>query len=156
MFPNSRIRFQLKSEFDMKIMGSFVSKNNFWKQFCITVVENSNQTGMIHPCFDIIDWNFETDFGVRGVLMWTVDCGLTFPCPPLALQPLGAFIDRKLAHSLKLAFPSIIAPTFLNFVTTPASRGTMDFSKANDPAVVLSLSLVAMLSLSRTGMPCSP
>jgi hypothetical protein len=40
--------------------------------------------------------------------------------------------------------------------TTPASRLTTDPSSAMEPAVVLSRSRVAMLSLSSTGTPCRP
>jgi hypothetical protein len=71
---------------------------------------------------------------------------VTLPEPPLALHPLGALSDLKLAHSLKLAFPNMMAPAFLNLVTTPASRGTTEPSNANEPAVVFSLSFVPMLS----------
>ena len=80
---------------------------------------------------------------------------LTLPWPPLALQPLGDSKVLKWHHSLKVAFPNMIAPAFLNLVTTPASRGTTEPSNAYEPAVVFSLSLVAMLYLSKMGMPCN-
>ena len=81
---------------------------------------------------------------------------LTLPWPPLALQPLGALSDLKLAHSLKLAFPNMIAPAFLNLITTLASLGTTEPSRANEPAVVFSLSLVPIVSFTKIGMPCNP
>nr|BAJ86957.1 predicted protein [Hordeum vulgare subsp. vulgare] len=73
--------------------------------------------------------------------------------PPRALHP--ASTCRKLAHSDRLAFPSTTAPARRSRATTPASRLTTEPRRAKEPAVVLSASRVAMLSLSRTGTPCS-
>ncbi|EEE60585.1 hypothetical protein OsJ_13964 [Oryza sativa Japonica Group] len=63
---------------------------------------------------------------------------------------------RKLAHSSRLALPSTTAPARRSRRTTPASRLTTEPSSASDPAVVLSRSRVAMLSLRSTGTPWSP
>lgn len=70
----------------------------------------------------------------------------------------------------------MIAPAARSFLTTPASSGTIDLSKLNDPAVVFmpgtglcssqlyqlsppfdapSDAIVAILSLSKIGMPCN-
>src|SRR5437762_11926260 len=35
-------------------------------------------------------------------------------CPPRPLQPLTEWVDRKLAHSLRLVFPRITAPASLS------------------------------------------
>src|SRR5688572_20404909 len=73
-------------------------------------------------------------------------------CPPRALQPLVDRNERKLAHSLRLVFPRMIAPACRKRVTTAASAGGFAPSSASDPAVVIIRSAVAMLSLIRTGI----
>ena len=62
---------------------------------------------------------------------------------------------RKFAHSLRFVFPKITAPTSRSFCTMNASRGAIDPASASDPAVVIIWSCVSMLSLMRTGTPCS-
>ncbi len=62
---------------------------------------------------------------------------------------------RILANSVRFALPSITAPALRNFVTSVASFFACASASASDPAVVCSLSPVAMLSFSRIGMPCS-
>ena len=82
-------------------------------------------------------------------------CGLLV-CPPRALQPLVDRGDRMLAHSLKFVLPKITAPAARSRATTAAScfgRGAP--TNASDPAVVIIRSAVSMLSLIRTGIPCS-
>lgn len=76
-------------------------------------------------------------------------------CPPRPDHP-DAMLPRKCAHSDRFAFPvakvdarqtpcdckgnkdvpSMIAPPLRRFLTTPASSGTMDPSRLNEPAVV--------------------
>ena len=84
--------------------------------------------------------------------------------PPRALQPLRkrpasvtglGTRPRKLAHSDRLVLPSTTAPAARSRVTIAASRGTRLPTSASEPAVVSIASLVAMLSLSRTGIPCN-
>src|SRR5690348_11502375 len=43
-------------------------------------------------------------------------------CPPRPLHPLVEWLDRKLAHSLKLVLPRITAPADRNRSATQASR----------------------------------
>ena len=78
-----------------------------------------------------------------------------FTRPPRPLQPLVDEVDRKFAHSLRLVLPRITAPAARSFVATKASRGAIEPTRASDPAVVIILSAVSMLSLMRTGIPCS-
>ena len=78
-----------------------------------------------------------------------------FVWPPRALQPLDDFVDRKFAHSLRFVLPRITAPAARSRSTTNASASAIDPSSASDPAVVIMRSAVSMLSLMRTGMPCS-
>ncbi|KAB8094899.1 hypothetical protein EE612_022344, partial [Oryza sativa] len=73
--------------------------------------------------------------------------------PPRALQPFVK--GRKLDHSAGLDLPRMTAPAARRRAATPASQRTTEPSSASDPAVVLSRSRVAMLSLRRTGTPCS-
>src|SRR5512137_433049 len=75
--------------------------------------------------------------------------------PPRALQPLVERVERKLAHSLRLVLPRITAPASRSCATTKASRGAGTFASASEPALVLMRSRVAMLSFTRTGIPCS-
>src|SRR5207249_832418 len=74
---------------------------------------------------------------------------------PRPLQPLADRFDRKLAHSLRLALPSSRAPACRNLATTGASESTLAPTSASDPAVVCMPSAVSILSLRRTGIPCS-
>ena len=67
----------------------------------------------------------------------------------------GGTTPRKLAHSDRFALPRMTAPAARRRATIVASRGTRLPTSASDPAVVSIASLVAMLSLSRTGMPWS-
>src|SRR3954468_1481152 len=76
-------------------------------------------------------------------------------CPPRPLHPLDECVDRKFAHSLRLALPSRIAPAARSFAATVESRTGIEPSSAYDPAVVVIRSAVSMLSLSRIGMPCN-
>jgi hypothetical protein len=41
-----------------------------------------------------------------------------FVCPPTPLQPLDDRLPRKLAHSLRLAFPMMTAPASRSFMAT--------------------------------------
>src|SRR5580765_7026111 len=75
-----------------------------------------------------------------------------FVWPPRPLQPLVECVDRKLAHSLKFVFPSITAPAVRRRPTRNASRRGVTPASASDPAVVIILSAVAMLSLISTGI----
>ncbi|KAK1974772.1 hypothetical protein LZ30DRAFT_739500 [Colletotrichum cereale] len=58
------------------------------------------------------------------------------------------------AHSLIAALPKSTSPAALRRATTKISRGTMLPKRAQLPAVVFVLSLVAMLSLTVDGIPC--
>src|SRR5258707_9005221 len=78
-----------------------------------------------------------------------------FACPPRALQPLLERLERMLAHSLRFALPSRTAPASRSLRATVASRGAMEPARASEPAVVIVLSAVSTLSLSRIGMPCN-
>ena len=60
-----------------------------------------------------------------------------------------------LAHSDRLVLPMMTAPAARNCAATWASRTALTPASASEPALVLILSPVAMLSFSRTGMPCS-
>src|SRR5262245_61822773 len=77
--------------------------------------------------------------------------------PPRAVQPLKSIgaKPRKFAHSDRLALPRMTAPAARSRATMGASDGTWLLTSANDPAVVCIVSPVAMLSLTRIGMPCS-
>ena len=79
-------------------------------------------------------------------------CGLPV-CPPSELQPLLDWVDRKLAHSDRLALPRITAPAWRSLLTRKASPVSAP-SRAGEPAVAGS-PVTAMLSLISTGMPCS-
>src|SRR5947209_3605192 len=59
-----------------------------------------------------------------------------------------------LAHSERLVLPMMTAPAARNFAATPESCLAMFPTNANEPAVVIILSAVSMLSLIRTGTPC--
>src|ERR1035438_3090977 len=74
--------------------------------------------------------------------------------PPRPLQPLVEWLDRKLAHSLRLVLPNNTAPAARKRCATIASRAAMEPTRASEPAVVIMRSAVSLLSLIRTGMPC--
>src|SRR5918912_1533523 len=74
-------------------------------------------------------------------------------CPPRPLQPLEECVERKFAHSLRLVLPRITAPAARSRSATNASRAGIEPLRASDPAVVIIRSAVAMLSLSKIGMP---
>ena len=76
-------------------------------------------------------------------------------CPPRLLHPLVERVERKLAHSLRLVFPSSTAPASRSRATRKASRGAGRPTSASEPAVVCIRSPVSMLSLMSTGIPCS-
>ena len=59
---------------------------------------------------------------------------------------------RKLANSVSVALPRMIAPASRNFFVMNASSGGTDPSSATEPAVV-GMSAVSTLSFSNTGMP---
>ncbi len=61
---------------------------------------------------------------------------------------------RKLANSVMVALPRMIAPASRSFRATKASDRGKDPSNATDPAVV-GMSRVSMLSLRIIGMPAS-
>jgi hypothetical protein len=85
--------------------------------------------------------------------LWSSTYGLRhWPARPD--QPLEDWVERKLAHSDRLALPRITAPARRSRRTTNASRGTWAPTRASDPAVVSILSRVSKLSLTRMGMPC--
>ncbi|OAG65316.1 hypothetical protein BIM11_6232 [Burkholderia pseudomallei] len=75
--------------------------------------------------------------------------------PPRALQPLVERVERKFAHSLRLAFATITAPARRSRATRCASRVARTPSSASEPAVVDIRSPVAMLSFNATVTPCS-
>ena len=60
--------------------------------------------------------------------------------PPLPLQPLDDFEDRKFAHSERLVLPRMTAPALRSCSATKASRGALAPTSASDPAVVFILS----------------
>ena len=68
-------------------------------------------------------------------------------------QPLVEWVERKLAHSDRLALPMMTAPASRSLLTRKASLGSAD-SSAGDPAVV-GMPATWMLSLTSTGMPSS-
>src|SRR5438309_6970038 len=76
-------------------------------------------------------------------------------CPPRPDHPLEEKKERKLAHSLRVVLPRITAPASRRWAAMVASRGAGVPTRPSDPAAVCILSLVSVLSLSRTGMPCS-
>src|SRR2546425_3101216 len=75
--------------------------------------------------------------------------------PPRPLQPLVEWVERKFAHSLRFVLPRMTAPASRSFCATNASRCGIEPCSASEPAVVDIRSAVSMLSLIRTGMPCS-
>jgi len=79
-------------------------------------------------------------------------CGLT-AWPPSVLQPLLEWLERKFAHSDRLALPKITAPASRRLVTRNASSWSAS-ARAGEPAVA-GIPRTAMLSLTSTGMPSS-
>src|SRR5262249_57084548 len=79
--------------------------------------------------------------------------GLT-PCRPRPLQPLQGRVERKLAHSLRLALARMTAPASRSRRVTVASWCGRGPARARDPAVVI-MSVVSMLSLRTIAMPCT-
>src|SRR4051794_36217466 len=78
-----------------------------------------------------------------GMLVW----------PPIPLQPEDDGLDRKFAHSDRLALARMIAPAALRRWTMKASEGVLP-ARAHEPAVV-GMPVVSMLSLTMIGMPSS-
>src|SRR5215831_19960651 len=76
-----------------------------------------------------------------------------FVRPPRPLHPLVEWLERIVAHSLRLVFPRIIAPAARSFRATAESCAGFDPTSASEPAVVSILSAVSMLSLMSTGIP---
>src|SRR3954468_4919397 len=74
-------------------------------------------------------------------------------CPPRPLHPLDECVDRKFAHSLRLVLPNMIAPAARSLAAIKASRRGIEPDSAREPAVVIILSAVSMLSLIRIGTP---
>ena len=60
-----------------------------------------------------------------------------------------------MAHSLRLALATRMAPAARSRAATPESRGAIEPSSASEPAVVVIRSAVSMLSFSRIGSPFS-
>jgi hypothetical protein len=75
--------------------------------------------------------------------------------PPRALHPLLERVERKFAHSDRLALPRITAPASRSRPTRNASRAGATSPSANDPAVVFMRSAVSTLSFTSTGIPWS-
>jgi len=73
--------------------------------------------------------------------------------PPMPLHPDDETLDRKLAHSDRLALPRMNAPAALSRCTMNASDGMLP-ARAHEPAVV-GMPVVSMLSLTMIGMPSS-
>src|ERR1700733_5256298 len=73
--------------------------------------------------------------------------------PPRPLHPLLECCERKFAHSLRFAFPRMTAPASRSFFATIESSAGIEPSRAREPAVVVILSAVPILSFTRTGMP---
>src|ERR1700690_3212070 len=75
--------------------------------------------------------------------------------PPRALHPLIEWLERMLAHSLRLVLPRITTPASRSFCATKESFAGCEPTKASEPAVVCMRSAVSILSLINTGIPCS-
>src|SRR4051812_50098643 len=74
-------------------------------------------------------------------------------CPPMPLHPDDETLERKFAHSERLALPMISAPAALSRRTMNASAGVLPAS-AHEPAVV-GIPVVSTLSLTMIGIPSS-
>src|SRR5262245_49851378 len=77
-----------------------------------------------------------------------------YPYPASELYPAGMPLVRKLANSVIVALPMMIAPAASSFRVTNASDCGTDPANATDPAVV-GMSFVSTLSLRITGIPNS-
>src|SRR5260370_39535870 len=75
--------------------------------------------------------------------------------PPRPLHPLVEWLERMLAHSLRLVFPKLTAPAARGFCTTNESFGGLAPTRAYETAVVIMPSAVSVLSLIKTGRPCT-
>src|SRR5690606_1836547 len=75
--------------------------------------------------------------------------------PPTLLQPLVERSERKFAHSLMFALPTMTAPASRKRATISASAAARCSASASEPALVAMASAVAILALSTTGTPCS-
>ncbi len=78
-----------------------------------------------------------------------------FVWPPRPLHPDVERVERKFAHSERFVLPSNTAPASRSFATMKASCFAWLPTRARDPAVVIILSAVSMLSLMTIGIPCS-
>src|SRR5277367_2190622 len=78
-----------------------------------------------------------------------------FVNPPRPLHPLVEWLERMLAHSLRFVLPRMTAPALRSRCATKESLAGLEPTRANDPAVVIMRSAVSILSLMRTGTPCS-
>src|SRR5713101_2816549 len=76
-------------------------------------------------------------------------------CPPRPDHPLVEKKERKLAHSLRVVLPRTTAPAARRLAAIVASVSAGVPTRPSDPAADCILSWVSMLSLSRTGIPCS-
>src|SRR5256886_17262358 len=65
-----------------------------------------------------------------------------FVRPPRPLHPLLEWLERMVAHSLRLVLPKMTAPASRSFCATNASLAGRHPHNANDPAVVCILSPV--------------
>src|SRR5206468_4382278 len=72
-----------------------------------------------------------------------------FVRPPRPLHPLLEWLERMFAHSERLVLPRMTAPACRNLCATCESCGAIDPISASEPAVVIILSAVSMLSLIR-------
>src|SRR5579872_6680935 len=77
-----------------------------------------------------------------------------FVRPPRPLHPLVEWLERILAHSLRLVLPRMTAPAARSLAATILSFSGFEPISASDPAVVIMRSAVSRLSLMRIGMPC--
>src|ERR1700739_3274790 len=76
--------------------------------------------------------------------------------PPRPLHALVEGFERIFAHSLRFVFPRMTAPALRSWAATNESfDGFGAPTSARDPAVVIILSAVSILSLITMGMPCS-
>src|SRR5690606_29128694 len=83
----------------------------------------------------------------------SIACGLRVS-PPIALHPLVLRLERMLAHSDRLVFPSTTPPASRSRAISGASRPVRLSASARLPAVV-GHSRVSMLSLTSTVLPLS-
>src|SRR5260370_22774922 len=74
--------------------------------------------------------------------------------PPRPLHPLVEWLERMLAHSLRLVLPRMTAPAARSRSATNAAFGGRGPRSDSDPAVVFIRSAGAMLSLVRNRLAC--